>query len=92
MPDRRKDEVGKDMAPDKDGQQSGKQRSLKNPIAEYQQLRERVAKLEQDMQESRQLNQRLAEITDVLAEVLLPAEQRDEERLAELLAKYDKAI
>ena len=80
------------MAPDKDGQQSGKQRSLKNPIAEYQQLRERVAKLEQDMQESRQLNQRLAEITDVLAEVLLPAEQRDEERLAELLAKYDKAI
>ena len=80
------------MAPDKDGQESGKQRSLKNPIAEYQQLRERVAKLEQDMQESRQLNQRLAEITDVLAEVLLPAEQRDEERLADLLAKYDKAL
>jgi alkylation response protein AidB-like acyl-CoA dehydrogenase len=65
---------------------------MKNPIADYQQLRERVAQLETDIQESRQLSQRLAEVTDVLAEVLLPAEQRDEARLADLLAKYDKAI
>jgi len=65
---------------------------MKNPIADYQQLRERVAQLETEIQESRQLSQRLAEVTDVLAEVLLPAEQRDEARLADLLAKYDKAI
>ena len=91
MPDRGQDEVRRHVT-NKQRCTPGKLDSMKNPIADYQQLRERVAQLETDIQESRQLSQRLAEVTDVLAEVLLPAEQRDEARLADLLAKYDKAI
>jgi FtsZ-binding cell division protein ZapB len=55
-------------------------------------LKRRVALLEDEIQESRQLNKRLAEITDVVAEVLLPAEQRDEERLRALLGGYESAL
>jgi len=51
-----------------------------------------MAVVEQELQEARQLNKRLAEIVDVVAEVLLPAEQRDEERLRAILAKYDERL
>ena len=61
-------------------------------MAEIKTLRERVADLEAEMQECRQLNRRLAEITDVVAEVLLPAEQRDEERLRTLLTNYETTL
>jgi predicted nucleic acid-binding Zn-ribbon protein len=59
---------------------------------ELEDLRNRVDQLEQDIQEARQMNKRLAEITDVVAEVLLPAEQRDEERMRELLARYEQSL
>lgn len=59
---------------------------------EIKQLRRRIKALEKEMQESRQLNKRLAEITDVVAEVLLPAEQRDDERLRAVLARYDAGV
>jgi len=59
---------------------------------EVQALRRRVEELEADIQECRQLNKRLAEVTDVVAEVLLPAEQRDEGRLRELLDRYEKSL
>jgi len=55
-------------------------------------LRERVAVLEDEVQECRRLNKRLAEITDVVSEVLLPAEQRDEDRLRRVLAEYDSTL
>jgi hypothetical protein len=55
-------------------------------------LRRRVEVVEQELQEARQLNRRLAEIVDVVAEVLLPAEQRDEDRLREVLARYDATL
>lgn len=51
-------------------------------------LRERVTQLEQAVQECRALNIRLAELTDVVAELLLPVAARDEDRIEELLAKY----
>ena len=38
--------------------------------------------------ENRALNVRLAEITDVVTELLLPVAARDEEKLEELLGKY----
>lgn len=78
------------MNPDKE-QQEGPPR-WKRAMAEIKTLRERVADLEQEMQECRQLNRRLAEITDVVAEVLLPAGQRDEERLRTLLTKYETTL
>jgi predicted nucleic acid-binding Zn-ribbon protein len=59
---------------------------------ELEDLRERVAQLELDIQEARQLNKRLAEVTDVVAEVLLPADQRDEGRMRDLLAQYEASL
>jgi hypothetical protein len=44
------------------------------------------------VQECRQLNLRLAELTDVVQELLLPVAQRDEERLSELLEKYSRGL
>jgi hypothetical protein len=55
-------------------------------------LRERVAVLEDEVQECRQLNLRLAELTDVVEELLLPVAQRDEERLAAVLEKYSRGL
>lgn len=55
-------------------------------------LRERVATLEDEVQECRQLHLRLAELTDVVEELLLPVAQRDEERLATLLETYSRGL
>jgi hypothetical protein len=55
-------------------------------------LRERVAVLEDEVQECRQLNLRLAELTDIVQELLLPAATRDEERVSALLAKYSRGL
>ena len=57
-----------------------------------QALRERVTVLEREVQECRQLNLRLAELTDVVEELLLPVAQRDEERLSVLLEKYSRGL
>lgn len=51
-------------------------------------LESRVAALEAAVQENRALNVRLAELTDVVTELLLPVAARDEDRLEEILAKY----
>jgi antitoxin (DNA-binding transcriptional repressor) of toxin-antitoxin stability system len=57
---------------------------------EIRRLHERVAVLEREVQEARQLNQRMAELTDVVAEVLVPAADRDDKVLAEKLATYNR--
>ena len=51
-------------------------------------LQERVARLEDDVHEARQLHRRLAELTDVVEELLVPVAQRDEARLGEVLERY----
>ena len=55
-------------------------------------LRERVAVLEDEVQECRQLNLRLAELTDVVQELLLPVAQREEERIADVVEKYSRGL
>ena len=55
-------------------------------------LRERVAVLEDEVQECRQLNLRLAELTDVVQELLLPVAARDEDRIGAVLEKYSQGI
>ena len=55
-------------------------------------LRERVAVLEEEVQECRQLNLRLAELTDVVQELLLPVAQRDEEGIREAMEKYARGL
>jgi hypothetical protein len=58
---------------------------------EIRRLHERVAVLEREVQEARQLNQRMAELTDVVAEILVPAADRDDKVLAEKLATYNRS-
>lgn len=55
-------------------------------------LRDRVASLEGEIQEARRLNRYVAEVTDVVQEVLLPAADRDDDRLREFLTRYAKGF
>lgn len=55
-------------------------------------LRDRVTELEAEVQECRQLNLRLAELTDVVQELLVPISQRDEAKVAELLDRYSQGL
>jgi cell shape-determining protein MreC len=56
------------------------------------QLARRVTDLEAEVQENRRLNRRLAELTDVVQELLVPVELRDEDRLREALDRYTDAL
>lgn len=55
-------------------------------------VRARLAALEDEVQELRQLNRRIAELTDVVAELLVPIQDRDEEKVQEVLARYRARI
>jgi flagellar biosynthesis/type III secretory pathway chaperone len=55
-------------------------------------LAARVTELEAEVQECRQLNLRLAELTDIVQELLLPVSQRDEARVEELVQRYAKNL
>lgn len=48
----------------------------------------RVADLEKEMQEQRELSLRVAQLTDIVQELLIPVAERDEERLHRLLREY----
>ena len=52
----------------------------------------RLAALEEELQESRQLNRRITELVDVVAELLVPIADRDQERVDEVLEQYRKSI
>lgn len=53
------------------------------------QLRKRVTELEREVTETQRLSGRVAELVDLVQELLLPAANRDEARLRELLARFD---
>ncbi len=53
-----------------------------------EELSARVATLEEEVRECRRQQLRLAELTDVVQELLLPEAQRDDERLSTRLEKY----
>ncbi|HSV39950.1 MAG TPA: DUF6752 domain-containing protein [Nocardioidaceae bacterium] len=55
-------------------------------------LYKRVIALEQEIQESRQLNQRLSDVIDVITEILVPIANRDDDRLLAALARLDAAV
>jgi hypothetical protein len=55
-------------------------------------LRHRVNRLEQEVQECRALNLRLAELTDRVTELLLPVAQRDEAKVTELVERYQRSL
>ena len=66
-------------------QQGSSRRTL---IAKARTLPHRIRDLEREVQENRQLNRRIAELTDVVAELLVPLADRDEESVKALLAEY----
>jgi len=47
-----------------------------------------VAALAAELDECRRQHQRVAQLTDVVQELLLPAALRDDEKLAQLLVQY----
>jgi hypothetical protein len=51
-------------------------------------LRAEVAALSAELDECRRQHQRVAQLADVVQELLLPAALRDEEKLAQLLVQY----
>jgi hypothetical protein len=55
-------------------------------------LAARVTALEAAVEESRQLSQRLADVVDVVTELLVPAMDRDDERLRAALANLNKTL
>ena len=57
-----------------------------------EELTARVTTLEEEVRECRRQQLRLAELTDVVQELLVPVAQRDEKRLEELLTRYAKAL
>ena len=48
-------------------------------------LRERVTELEAEVQEARRLNRRVAELLDIVEELLVPLTLRDEEKVKAFL-------
>ncbi|WP_157361813.1 DUF6752 domain-containing protein [Haloechinothrix halophila] len=55
---------------------------------QIRQLQDRVASLETELRLERQLNRHVAEVIDVVQEVLLPATSRDDDLLREALDRY----
>ena len=55
-------------------------------------LEQRVADLEADVSELRRHNLRLAEITDVVQELLVPMASRDEERIKAALDRFNESL
>lgn len=48
----------------------------------------RLRALEEEAQEARQLQRRVAELTDVVTELLIPIHMRDDARVEEVLERY----
>jgi hypothetical protein len=55
-------------------------------------LQQRVAELEADMSEMRRHNLRLAEIADVVQELLIPMASRDEVKIQEAIERFNKSL
>lgn len=55
-------------------------------------VRARLRELETAVQENRQLNRRVAELTDLVAELLVPLARRDDEKVDVLLTRYRDSI
>lgn len=62
-----------------------RRRLLRHQVRE---LRARVEQLEADLHEARRHQLRVAELTDVVQELLVPLARRDQDTVDELLATY----
>ena len=55
-------------------------------------LERQVADLQVAVEESRRLNERLSDVLDVVVELLVPAVDRDDERLKKALGRLGKTV
>ena len=55
-------------------------------------LQQALEDLHAEVQECRQLNIRLAEVTDLVEQLLLPMAARDDEKLAAAVEKYTRSL
>ena len=60
--------------------------------ATVRRLEERVADLEADVAEMRRHNVRLAELADVVQELLVPMASRDEARIQEAIERFQESL
>ena len=60
--------------------------------AAVRRLEQRVADLEADVAEMRRHNVRLAEIADVVQELLVPMASRDEAKIQEAIARFQESL
>lgn len=60
--------------------------------AAIRQLEQRVTDLEADLTEVRRHNLRLAEVVDVVQELLVPLASRDEDRVREAIARFQESL
>lgn len=63
--------------------------ALERRVAELETANSR---LQAELREEQRLQRRLAELTDVVQELLVPIAQRDEDGITELLAKYRDSL
>ena len=61
----------------------------RTPLGEMQR---RIAALESEIEELRQQNLRLAEIADVVQELLVPLSSRDQARVDEAIEKFSQSL
>ncbi|MDQ6686303.1 MAG: hypothetical protein M3Z50_01600 [Actinomycetota bacterium] len=55
-------------------------------------LESRIATLEAEIQENRQLNVRLAELIDVVTELLVPVTSQDKAKIESALEKFSRSL
>jgi DNA repair exonuclease SbcCD ATPase subunit len=65
---------------------------LVHAFRELPRLRTRLAQLEREVQECRRSSKRLAEVADVVGQLLLRLEERDAARLEEALRTYTSTL
>jgi hypothetical protein len=67
-------------------------RNLTQRLAARRTLRSRVEELEAAVQENRQLNLRIAELTDAMMELVVPLSQRDETKVQAVVDRYRESL
>jgi hypothetical protein len=55
-------------------------------------LRRRIKDLEEEVQECRAANLRVAELTDIVTELLVPLARGDQDEVARLLERYHESL
>jgi hypothetical protein len=52
----------------------------------------RISELEAEVQENRNLNVRVAELVDLVSELMVPVASQDRERIEAALAKFERSL